>query len=105
MRLLFVGDITGKVGRRIACAHLGPLREKHRVDVCVINGENAAGGFGINNAHVDDLLDAGADVITSGNHIWNRKETADFILREPRLLRPGNSGCQHRRTPNAGAGC
>ena len=68
----------------MACAHLGALKEEHQVDVCVINGENAAGGFGINNAHVDELLDAGADVITSGNHIWNRKETADFILSEPR---------------------
>lgn len=99
MRLLFVGDVTGKVGRRMACTHLGELREKHAVDVCVINGENAAGGFGINNTHVDELLDAGADVITSGNHIWNRKETADFILREPRLLRPGN---YPPRTPGKG---
>ncbi len=99
MRLLFVGDVTGKVGRRMACTHLGTLKQEHGVDVCVINGENAAGGFGLNNSHVDELLDAGADVITSGNHIWNRKETSDFILREPRLLRPGN---YPPRTPGKG---
>ncbi len=90
MKLLFIGDVNGKVGRRMACAHLPALKAQHGADVCVVNGENAAAGFGINNAHVDELLDAGADVITSGNHIWNRKETTEFIVREPRLLRPAN---------------
>ncbi len=90
MKLLFIGDVNGKVGRRMAAAHLRAIRKERGVDVCVVNGENAAGGFGINPSHVDKLLDAGADVITSGNHIWNRPETADFIVDEPRLLRPAN---------------
>lgn len=99
MRLLFIGDVNGRVGRRMVAAHLRALIEEHGADVCVVNGENAAGGFGINNDHADAFLDAGADVITSGNHIWNRKETAGFILREPRLLRPAN---YPPRTPGRG---
>lgn len=100
MRLLFVGDVNGKVGRRMVSARLRALREEHGADVCVVNGENATSGFGISSAHVDELLDAGADVITSGNHIWRRKETAEFILREPRLLRPAN---YPPKTPGKGA--
>lgn len=70
--------------------HLPSLREKHKADFCVVNGENCAGGFGITEENAESLFDAGADVITSGNHIWNRKETGDLMLREPRLLRPAN---------------
>lgn len=70
--------------------HLPSLREKHKADFCVVNGENAAGGFGITEENAEGLLEAGADVITSGNHIWNRKEAGDLMMREPRLLRPAN---------------
>ncbi|MBI2178823.1 MAG: TIGR00282 family metallophosphoesterase [Candidatus Tectomicrobia bacterium] len=90
MRILFVGDVNGKTGRRMAAARLPLLRRERGVDLCVVNGENAAGGFGITGEMADELFRAGADVITSGNHIWNRKETADLLLHEPRLLRPSN---------------
>ncbi len=70
--------------------HLPALREEHKADFCVVNGENAAGGFGITEENAEGLLEAGADVITSGNHIWNRKEAGDLMMREPRLLRPAN---------------
>jgi hypothetical protein len=90
LRILFIGDVNGKVGRRMAAAHLPPLRRERGVDLCVVNGENAAGGFGITGEMADELFRAGADVLTSGNHIWNRKEAYDILMREPRLLRPSN---------------
>lgn len=70
--------------------HLPALREEHGAAFCVLNGENAAGGFGITEENAGAFLQAGADVITSGNHIWNRKEVGDLMLREPRLIRPSN---------------
>ena len=90
MRILFVGDVNGRVGRRMAAAHVPALRRERGVDLCVVNGENAAGGFGITGEMAEEIFRAGADVITSGNHIWNRKETGDFLMHEPRLLRPSN---------------
>ena len=74
----------------MAAAHLPPLRRERGVGFCVVNGENAAGGFGITAEMAEEIFRAGADVITSGNHIWNRKETGELLLREPRLLRPSN---------------
>ncbi len=74
----------------MAAAHLPPLRRERGADLCVVNGENAAGGFGINAQTAEELFAAGADVITSGNHVWNRKEAEELLLREPRLLRPAN---------------
>ena len=70
--------------------HLPSLREEHGAELCIVNGENAAGGFGITEENAEELFSAGADVLTSGNHIWNRKETAEFLSRAPRLLRPAN---------------
>lgn len=70
--------------------HLPQLLKKHAAEFCVVNGENSAGGFGITEENAELLFDSGADIITSGNHIWNRKEAGDLMTREPRLLRPAN---------------
>jgi len=90
MRLLFLGDIVGRPGREAVLAHLPKLRSRLKPDFIVINGENAAAGFGITRKICDELFDAGADVITTGNHVWDQKEALVFIDDEPRLLRPLN---------------
>lgn len=90
MRLLFIGDIVGRAGRAALLAHLPRLRAAHALDFVVVNGENAAGGFGITEAICDDILNAGADCVTLGNHAFDQKEALVFIERQPRLLRPAN---------------
>jgi metallophosphoesterase (TIGR00282 family) len=90
MRLLFLGDVVGRPGRQAVVDLLPGLREQWRLDLVVINGENAAGGFGITEAVCDELLNAGADVITLGNHSFDQREALVFIERQPRLLRPAN---------------
>jgi 2',3'-cyclic-nucleotide 2'-phosphodiesterase len=90
MRLLFLGDIVGRSGRSAVFERLPALRERWRLDCVVINGENAAGGFGITEAICDEVLAAGADAITLGNHSWDQREALVFIERQPRLLRPLN---------------
>ena len=90
MRLLFLGDIVGRPGRNAVVERLPALRERWRLDCVVINGENAAGGFGITEAICDEILAAGADAITLGNHSWDQREALVFIERQPRLLRPVN---------------
>jgi metallophosphoesterase (TIGR00282 family) len=90
MRILFIGDIVGRSGRAIVVDRLPRLREDWRLDLVVINGENAAGGFGITEQIYQDLLDAGADAVTLGNHAWDQKEALVFIERAPRLIRPIN---------------
>jgi metallophosphoesterase (TIGR00282 family) len=90
MRLLFLGDVVGRPGRRAVTDHLPALRERWRVDCVVINGENSAGGFGITEAICDELIAAGADAVTLGNHSWDQREALVFIAREPRLVRPAN---------------
>jgi metallophosphoesterase (TIGR00282 family) len=90
MRLLFLGDIVGRAGRKAVTDRLPALRERWRLDCVVINGENAAGGFGITEAICDDVLAAGADVITLGNHAWDQRDALVFIERQPRLVRPAN---------------
>src|SRR5919107_4227825 len=90
MRLLFLGDVVGRSGRNVVCERLPALRERWRLDCVVINGENAAGGFGITEAICEDVLAAGADVITLGNHAWDQREALVFIERQPRLVRPAN---------------
>ena len=90
MRILFVGDIVGRSGRAIVLERLPGLIAEWKLDFVAINGENAAGGFGITEAIYHELLDAGADVITGGNHSWDQKEALVFIARAPRLLRPVN---------------
>jgi metallophosphoesterase (TIGR00282 family) len=90
MRILFIGDIVGRSGRAIVLDRLPLLTRDWRLDCVVINGENAAGGFGITEAIYQDLIDAGADAITLGNHAWDQKEALVFIERAPRLIRPVN---------------
>jgi metallophosphoesterase (TIGR00282 family) len=90
MRLLFIGDIVGRAGRAAFLEHVPSLRARYNLDFVVVNGENAAGGFGITEAICDDLLNAGADCVTLGNHSFDQREALVFIERQPRLLRPAN---------------
>ncbi|MEO1543714.1 MAG: TIGR00282 family metallophosphoesterase [Pseudomonadota bacterium] len=101
MRLLFLGDVVGRSGRAAVIEHLPRLREAHNLDFVVVNGENSAGGFGITEAILIDLLDAGADVVTLGNHSFDQKGTLVYIERQNRLLRPIN---YPRGTPGRGSG-
>lgn len=100
MRLLFVGDVVGRAGRDIVLTELPRLRERWRLDCVVVNGENAAGGFGITEAICEELLAAGADCVTLGNHAFDQREALVFIDRQPRLVRPANF---NRGTPGRGA--
>lgn len=90
MRLAFFGDVVGKSGRDGLAAHLPGLRKQLQLDFVVVNAENAAGGFGITERTAIELYDAGADVLTLGNHSWDQAEALTYIEREPRLLRPVN---------------
>ena len=90
MRLLFIGDIVGRPGRDLVHRGLPALVDEHRIDLVIANAENAAAGFGITREIGDQILDWGVDVMTSGNHIWDKKEAIDYIGAEPRLLRPAN---------------
>ena len=90
MNILFVGDIVGKPGRELVRKGLRALIEEHEVDLVIANAENSANGFGITREIGDTLLEWGVDVMTSGNHIWDKKEAIDYIATEPRLLRPAN---------------
>jgi 2',3'-cyclic-nucleotide 2'-phosphodiesterase len=90
MRFLFVGDIVGRAGRNALAALLPNLRTQWRLDFVVVNGENAAGGFGITEAIFEEFLAAGADAVTLGNHAFDQKDALKFIDRQPRLIRPAN---------------
>jgi metallophosphoesterase (TIGR00282 family) len=90
MKLLFIGDIVGRPGRDLVRRHLKALAAAQAVDLVIANGENAAGGVGITRDNTIELLAAGVDVITTGNHVWDKRETLEFIGNEPRLLRPAN---------------
>jgi 2',3'-cyclic-nucleotide 2'-phosphodiesterase len=98
LNILFVGDIFGKAGRRIVGEHIGHLREAHNVELTIINAENAAGGFGVTPQLAEDLFDLGADVLTTGNHVWDKRELIDYMNsgvgatadRSRRVLRPAN---------------
>ena len=90
MRILFIGDVVGRSGRAVVLKHLPGLVRDWKLDLVVINGENAAGGFGITESIYHDFLDAGADAVTLGNHSWDQKEALVFIERAPRLIRPIN---------------
>ncbi|HEV7982842.1 MAG TPA: TIGR00282 family metallophosphoesterase [Xanthobacteraceae bacterium] len=100
MRILFIGDILGRSGRTIVLERLPGLVRDWKLDFVVVNGENAAGGFGITEAIYQDLTGAGADAITLGNHAWDQKEALVFIERAPRLIRPVN---YPKGTPGRGA--
>jgi 2',3'-cyclic-nucleotide 2'-phosphodiesterase len=90
MRILFVGDIVGRSGRRALLDRLPGLITQWRLDFVIVNGENAAGGFGITEAIYGEFVDAGADAVTLGNHAWDQREALVFIERAPRLVRPIN---------------
>ncbi len=90
MRILFIGDIVGRSGRAIVLQRLPELVRTWKLDFVAANGENAAGGFGITEAIYNELVDAGIDVITGGNHSWDQREALVFIERAPKLLRPAN---------------
>jgi metallophosphoesterase (TIGR00282 family) len=90
MRLLFVGDVVGRSGRAAIAQRLPDLKRDWKLDCVIVNGENAAGGFGITEAIYAEFLDAGADVVSGGNHSWDQREALVFIERAPRLLRPIN---------------
>ncbi len=98
MQILFVGDIFGSAGRRIVREHLPHVVAERHVDLLVINAENAAGGFGITPAIAEDLFDLGAHVLTTGNHVWDKREIIEYMQTAPedsderprRLIRPAN---------------
>jgi metallophosphoesterase (TIGR00282 family) len=90
MNLLFVGDIVASPGRRIIAERLSEIISAERIDLAVANAENAAGGFGITPLVAEELFTLGLDVLTTGNHIWDKREILDYLDRQPRLLRPAN---------------
>ena len=90
MNILFIGDIVGRPGREAVRKGLRAVVHRHDVDFVIANAENSAAGFGITKDIGDALLDMGVDVMTSGNHIWDKREVLDYIAAEPRLLRPAN---------------
>jgi metallophosphoesterase (TIGR00282 family) len=100
LRILFVGDVVGRSGRNAVSEYLPGMIRDWSLDLVVVNGENAAGGFGITEAIYQELLDAGADAITLGNHAWDQREALVFIERAPRLVRPANFP---KGTPGRGA--
>src|SRR3954447_3375226 len=100
MRLIFLGDIVGRSGREAVLKHLPTLKSSLDPDIVIVNGENAAGGFGITDKIAQELYAAGVDCLTTGNHVWDQKETVASIGRDPRLLRPLN---YPEGTPGRGA--
>lgn len=100
MKLLFIGDIVARAGRDIVRRSLEVIVRRHQVDMVIANGENAAGGAGLTRDITDELFKAGIDVLTSGNHIWDKREVLDFIDKMPRLVRPANYPAS---TPGSGS--
>ena len=90
MKILFIGDIIGEAGRKTIARQLETVVDEYRINLVIANGENAAGGFGITPKIADELFDAGINVITSGNHIWDKKEIVPYLEKERKLLRPAN---------------
>ena len=90
MKILFIGDIVGSPGREIVTGRLADIVQTRQIDLVIANGENSASGFGITPRIAEQLFAAGIDVLTGGNHIWDRKEIVDYIPSHPRLLRPAN---------------
>lgn len=90
MNILFLGDIVGKAGRQAIKQKLKAIKKEHAVDLTIINCENSAAGFGVTHAIVDELFAAGADVLTTGDHIWDKREVFEFLDMETYLVRPAN---------------
>lgn len=90
MKILYCGDIVGRAGRNVIVNHLAEVRQKYKPDFVIVNGENAAHGFGLTPAIADDLLKAGADGITTGNHIWQQREIYPYLEQNQKIIRPLN---------------
>ena len=90
MRIMLVGDVVGRAGRRAFRTITPRLRLEHRIDVVIVNGENSAGGKGFTRKALDELYSGGADIVTAGNHVWDKKDVFAFIDEEPFLVRPAN---------------
>lgn len=99
MRVLFIGDIFGKPGRRLIQEKLNGLLHEHRIDFCIANIENAAAGFGVTPKIADEFLNSEIDLLTSGNHIWDKRGIIPYLAEQPKLLRPHN---YPRKTPGTG---
>src|SRR2546430_579311 len=90
MNILMIGDVVAKPGRLAVLERIQDLREQYRIDLAVMNAENLAGGFSVTPSLCEQLFDSGIDVMTSGNHIFDKKEAIPYIAKQPRLLRPAN---------------
>ena len=90
MRILYLGDVMGRAGRRAISEGLGALKERLRVDFAVVNGENASGGMGLTGGHAKLILESGADCVTLGDHAFDQKDMLSYIESEPRIIRPLN---------------
>src|SRR5271154_3164238 len=90
MNILFIGDIFASIGRGRVARHLQEIISEEKIQFAIANGENSAGGFGITPLIAEELFSMGLDVITTGNHVWDKKEIFDYLPRTPRLLRPAN---------------
>lgn len=90
MRVMLVGDVVGRPGRQAFDRYTRQLKQEKNIDVVIVNGENSAGGKGFTRKSLDALYHSGADIITSGNHVWDKKDVMEFIDREPFLIRPAN---------------
>ena len=90
MKLLMIGDVVAKPGRLAVLERIQDLREQHNIDLAIMNAENLAGGFSVTPSLCEQLFSSGIDVMTSGNHIFDKKEAIEYIARQPRLLRPAN---------------
>ena len=90
MKVLLIGDIVGDPGRRVIAHRLAEVKAAHEIDFVIGNAENAAGGFGITPKIADELFAMGIDVLTTGNHVWDKKEALDYLAKERRILRPAN---------------
>jgi len=90
MKVLMIGDVVAKPGRIAVLERIQDLREQHQIDLAIMNAENLAGGFSVTPALCEQLFSSGIDVMTSGNHIFDKKEAIEYIRKQPRLLRPAN---------------
>lgn len=90
MKILIVGDVVGRPGRKAFKRYTRELREKHNIDIVIVNGENSAAGKGVSRKSLDELYAGGADIVTSGNHIWDKREVYEVIDTDPYLVRPAN---------------
>ena len=90
MKVLIIGDVVAKPGRLAVLERIQDLREQHTIDLAIMNAENLAGGFSVTPSLCEQLFASGIDVMTSGNHIFDKKEAAPYIIKQPRLLRPAN---------------